>query len=114
MQHTLDVPLKASDKSIVRKLKQPQKKGPCPVIVRFVNRKARYKAYAARCKLRLSSPQDAYDGSPQLALIYINEHLPKETASLFRIACQLVKTKENFPHMDIKWNCLNETFQSQQ
>ena len=64
----LDVPVNGTDISIVHKLKQPQNQrpGPCPVIVRFVNRKVRDMVYAARRKLRSLRNQGTYDGSPQL------------------------------------------------
>jgi hypothetical protein len=92
----LDIPLKACDISIIHKLKQPQKQGPCPVIIRFVNRKTRDMVYSARRKLHSRPHQGFQDGGQQLPSIYINEDLPKETASLFRNARQLVKEKKIF------------------
>lgn len=92
----LDVPIKSTDISITHKLKPPRNQGPCPVIVRFVNRKARDLVYAARRKLRSSPQQSTNDGSPQLPPIYINEDLPKETATIFREARQLVKQRKVF------------------
>ena len=92
----LNVPITSADISIVHKLKSPRSQGPCPVIIRFVNRKARDLVYAARRKLRLSPQQNTNVDSLQLPPIYINEDLPKETATIFREARQLVKQKKIF------------------
>ena len=54
-----------------------------PIIVRFTSRRARDLVYGARKNLKSTSPK-----------VFINEHLSKENATLFRDARLLVKAKK--------------------
>jgi len=78
----LNIPLTRDDISVAHRLRKlPNDSRPAPLVVRFTNRRARNAVYAARKSLASYKPT-----------VYINEHLTKERASLFREARLLVKS----------------------
>lgn len=81
----LDVNIQSQDISVAHRLGQTRSgRGPRPIIVRFVNRKAKNQVLQARKRLRTDNT---------CRHIFINEHLTPRTAQLFQKARHLVKMK---------------------
>ena len=82
-QNKLDIPIATQDISIAHRLKKSTNLTEAPpVIVKFTTRKVRDAVFAARRRLKESSP-----------LIFINEDLTKRSADLYRPAWTLVQIK---------------------
>ena len=80
----LKIEVNPNDISVAHRLARPRGtvSGPHPMIIRFSNRKAKFRVLAARRALR---------GQPSCKNIYINEHLTIGVSQLFHKARKLVK-----------------------
>jgi hypothetical protein len=80
----LGLSVSPQDISAVHRLKQRDTTGPAPIIVRFNSLKARVLVFRARRGLK------SYKNTTGRS-VYINEHLTKKTAGLFKTARDLVR-----------------------
>lgn len=100
-ENILQVKINSEDISITHRLPKGSKDNFRPVIVRFSNRRAKDRVYAARRSLRkanITSP------------VFINEHLTKlngRLAASCRVLPQATQGEENMGYVDAKWCCLH-------
>jgi hypothetical protein len=86
--NVLQVKISPEDVSVTHRLPKGPKDKYRPIIVRFVNRRARDRVYATRRSLRKSNKTD--ESSP----IYINEHLTKHNGRLAALCRRLLKDRK--------------------
>jgi hypothetical protein len=92
VNYRLGLQLSKADISTTHRLKKkPSSSSPAPVIVRFANRRAREAVYAARRKLKVSTPLSMPQTEPLPEPVYINEDLTKVAAEVFRQARKMAK-----------------------